>query len=104
MFWTQELLKAINKDQPQLINDSKTPSGEPHIGSLRGVLIHDAIYKVLRDEGYNVRYTFGSDDYDPVDEMFLHLRVQNLVTWRIISFPVFSKFSILWEWRLKNTE
>jgi len=69
MFWTQELLKAINKDQPQLINDSKTPSGEPHIGSLRGVLIHDAIYKVLRDEGYNVRYTFGSDDYDPVDEI-----------------------------------
>lgn len=69
MFWTQEILKAINKDQPQLINDSKTPSGEPHVGSLRGVLIHDAVFKVLREEGYDVRYTFGSDDYDPVDEI-----------------------------------
>ena len=69
MFWTQEVLKAINKDQPQLINDSKTPSGEPHVGSLRGVLIHDAVYKVLKEEGINVRYTFGSDDYDPVDEI-----------------------------------
>lgn len=69
MFWTQEVLKAINKDQPQLINDSKTPSGEPHVGSLRGVLIHDAVFKVLKEEGVNVRYTFGSDDYDPVDEI-----------------------------------
>ncbi len=69
MFWTQEILKAIDKGQPQLINDSKTPSGEPHVGSLRGVLIHDAIYKVLAQEGYNVRDTFGSDDYDPVDEI-----------------------------------
>lgn len=69
MFWTQEILKAIDKNQPQLINDSKTPSGEPHVGSLRGVLIHDAIFKVLREEGYNVRYIFGSDDYDPVDEI-----------------------------------
>lgn len=69
MFWTKEVLNAINKDTTHLVNDSKTPSGEPHVGSLRGVLIHDAIFKVLRDSGVNVRYTFGSDDYDPVDEI-----------------------------------
>ncbi len=69
MFWTQEVLKGIDASLPQLVNDSKTPSGEPHVGSLRGVLIHDAIYKVLKANGLNVRYTFGSDDYDPVDEI-----------------------------------
>lgn len=69
MFWTQEVLKGIDTSIPQLVNDSKTPSGEPHVGSLRGVLIHDAIYKVLRANGVSARYIFGSDDYDPVDEI-----------------------------------
>jgi len=69
MFWTQEVLKGIDSQIPQLINDSKTPSGEPHVGSLRGVLIHDAIYKTLRANGIQARYIFGSDDYDPVDEI-----------------------------------
>ncbi len=69
MFWTQEVMKALDKSSPQLINDSKTPSGEPHVGSLRGVLVHDAIYKVLRSEDFQVKYIFGSDDYDPVDEI-----------------------------------
>ena len=67
MFWTQEVMKALDKSIPQLINDSKTPSGEPHVGSLRGVLVHDAIYKVLKSEDFQVKYIFGSDDYDPVD-------------------------------------
>lgn len=69
MFWTQEVMKALDKSIPQLINDSKTPSGEPHVGSLRGVLVHDAIYKVLKSEDFQVKYIFGSDDYDPVDEI-----------------------------------
>ncbi|MCO6460082.1 MAG: lysine--tRNA ligase [Saprospiraceae bacterium] len=69
MFWTQEVLKALDKNEVQLINDSKTPSGEPHVGSLRGVLVHDAIFKVLKGEDYQVKYIFGSDDYDPVDEI-----------------------------------
>lgn len=69
MFWTKEILNKLNVGTPQLINDSKTPSGDPHVGSLRGVLIHDAIYKTLRKSGFDVKYTFGSDDYDPVDEI-----------------------------------
>ena len=69
MFWTQEVMKALDKSIPQLINDSKTPSGEPHVGSLRGVLVHDAIYKVLKSEDFQVKYIFGSDDYYPVDEI-----------------------------------
>ena len=54
---------------PQLVNDSKTPSGRAHVGSLRGVLIHDVVARVLGQKGLPVRYTFGVDDYDPLDEL-----------------------------------
>jgi lysyl-tRNA synthetase class 1 len=67
MFWCDKLLEAI--EGPQTINDSKTPSGRAHVGALRGPLIHDAIYRTLRAKGAPVRYLFGVDDYDPVDEI-----------------------------------
>lgn len=41
MLWVDQLTDSIKG--PQLVNDSKTPSGPVHVGSLRGVLIHDAI-------------------------------------------------------------
>ena len=50
-----------------VINDSKTPSGRVHVGSLRGVLIHDAIYRELVAQGKSAIYTYGIDDYDPMD-------------------------------------
>ena len=40
-----------------------------HVGALRGVLIHDAIFRTLREKGIEARYLFGVDDYDPVDEI-----------------------------------
>ncbi len=67
MFWCSKILEDING--PQLINDSKTPSGRVHVGSLRGVLIHDAIFRTLKERGIPVRYLFGVDDYDPLDEI-----------------------------------
>ena len=51
----------------QIINDSKTPSGKVHVGSLRGVLIHDALFRALQDKGISVSYTYGIDDFDPLD-------------------------------------
>jgi lysyl-tRNA synthetase class 1 len=69
MLWFTELAGAVDLSQPQIINDSKTPSGRVHVGSLRGVLIHDAVYRVLTAAGANVRYLYGVDDYDPVDEI-----------------------------------
>ena len=68
MLWCYELLKQV-RDGPQLINDSKTPSGRVHVGALRGVLIHDAMFRALRDTGVPARYRFGVDDYDPLDEL-----------------------------------
>jgi lysyl-tRNA synthetase, class I len=67
MFWCDKLVEG--QTGPQTINDSKTPSGRAHIGALRGPLIHDAIFRTLQSNGVPVRYLFGVDDYDPVDEI-----------------------------------
>jgi len=68
MFWTEDVAAKCGAG-PQVVNDSKTPSGRVHVGALRGVLIHDAIFRTLREKGMPVRYLFGVDDYDPVDEI-----------------------------------
>ncbi|UCE85626.1 MAG: lysine--tRNA ligase [Deltaproteobacteria bacterium] len=68
MLWCYELLQEI-RDGEQLINDSKTPSGRVHVGALRGVLIHDAMFRALRQSDRSARYSFGVDDYDPLDEL-----------------------------------
>jgi lysyl-tRNA synthetase class 1 len=67
MFWCDQLVEKI--EGPQTINDSKTPSGRAHVGALRGPLIHDAIFRTLTTKGVPVRFLFGVDDYDPVDEI-----------------------------------
>jgi len=67
MFWTEDV--AAKCSGPQIVNDSKTPSGRVHVGALRGVLIHDAIFRTLKEKGIEARYLFGVDDYDPVDEI-----------------------------------
>ena len=109
MFWCDRLLKDTTT--PQVINDSKTPSGRVHVGSLRGVLIHDVVFRTLINQGVPVRYLFGVDDYDPVDEilqpermntsrnilvcryvMFRRLPDQHRVIWLIITFRNFLTF------------
>ena len=42
MFWADKI--AADAVGEQVVNDSKTPSGRIHVGSLRGVVIHDVIY------------------------------------------------------------
>jgi lysyl-tRNA synthetase, class I len=60
--------KVVNKlEGPQIINDSKTPSGRVHVGSLRGVLIHDAVLRELRERDMPAKFIYGIDDYDPMD-------------------------------------
>jgi lysyl-tRNA synthetase, class I len=69
MLWFSEIAALIDTGKPHVINDSKTPSGRVHVGSLRGVIMHDAMFRVLKARGASVRYCFGVDDYDPVDEI-----------------------------------
>ncbi|MBT8419679.1 MAG: lysine--tRNA ligase, partial [Gammaproteobacteria bacterium] len=65
--WTTKLISHLKSDQYQVINDSKTPSGRVHVGSLRGVLIHDAVYRELKNQNLPGIYIYGVDDYDPMD-------------------------------------
>ena len=70
MNWLDNILRKIEgSDQELIINDSKTPSGRVHVGSLRGVLIHDAIAKSIKSKNIPVRFRFGIDDCDPLDEL-----------------------------------
>ncbi len=67
MTWIDETLQRARS--PIYINDSKTPSGVAHVGSLRGVLTHDALLRVAHRNGAEARFTYGCDDMDPVDEI-----------------------------------
>ena len=67
MTWIDAILDGC--PSPVVINDSKTPSGLAHVGSLRGVLIHDALARAARRRGMDTRFMYGCDDMDPVDEI-----------------------------------
>jgi lysyl-tRNA synthetase class 1 len=69
MFWADEL--AAGLAGPQVVNDSKTPSGTVHVGSLRGVVLHDAIARALRDRELPTVFRYGVDDLDPMDAQAL---------------------------------
>ena len=69
MDWADELArKAIG---PQVVNDSKTPSGTVHVGSLRGPVILDVIARALRANGIKTTLLYGVDDMDPMDAQAL---------------------------------
>ena len=69
MDWADELAqKAVG---PQVVNDSKTPSGTVHVGSLRGPVILDVITRALRAQGIQTTLLYGVDDLDPMDAQAL---------------------------------
>ncbi|MEK7559155.1 MAG: lysine--tRNA ligase [Patescibacteria group bacterium] len=65
MFWGDLLLK--DRKGPEWINDAWTPSGIIHMGGLKGPVIHDVLYKILKEKGVEAKYTFGFDDMDAID-------------------------------------
>jgi lysyl-tRNA synthetase class 1 len=69
MFWADEL--AASLDGAQVVNDSKTPSGTVHVGSLRGPVVLDVIVRALRDRGIPTTLLYGVDDLDPMDAQAL---------------------------------
>jgi lysyl-tRNA synthetase class 1 len=72
VFWADEI--AADAAGPQVVNDSKTPSGTIHVGALRGVVIHDVLARALRDSGMQTRFLYGIDDLDPMDSATLATR------------------------------
>jgi lysyl-tRNA synthetase class 1 len=72
MFWADQVAEEItksNKYKPFWVDDMKTPSGRIHVGALRGVVVHDLVYKALIDKGVKVKYTYVFEDHDPMDDI-----------------------------------
>ena len=69
MDWADELAGSV--EGPQVVNDSKTPSGTVHIGSLRGPVILDVITRALRARGIETTLLYGVDDMDSMDAQAL---------------------------------
>ena len=72
MFWAdgvaEEIIKS-GKYKPYWVDDMKTPSGRVHVGALRGVVVHDLVYKALKDKGVKATYTYVFEDHDPMDDI-----------------------------------
>src|SRR6185312_2277005 len=69
MEWADELAARVSG--PQVVNDSKTPSGTVHVGSLRGPVILDVIVRALRHAGLETTFLYGVDDLDAMDAQAL---------------------------------
>jgi lysyl-tRNA synthetase, class I len=69
VFWADEI--AASATGAQVVNDSKTPSGTIHVGSLRGPVVVDTIARALRSADVPVELRYGVDDLDPMDAQAL---------------------------------
>jgi len=70
MNWPDQFAEQIiksGKHKPFHVDDMKTPSGQVHVGALRGVVIHDLVYKALLKKGKKAVYTYVFNDMDPMD-------------------------------------
>ncbi len=70
MFWADKVASEIiesGKYKPYWVDDMFTPSGYPHVGSLKGPLIHDVVYKVLKEKDPEVKWTYVMNDFDTID-------------------------------------
>lgn len=72
MYWADKVAKQIiesGKFKPYYVDDMKTLSGYPTIGSLKGPVFHDLIFKALKSAGKEVKYTYIWNDFDVIDEL-----------------------------------
>ncbi len=71
MIWPDREAKRLKERNKPLewADDMKTPSGRIHVGSLRGVIVHDLIYKALKDIGVDAKFSYVFNDMDPMDGM-----------------------------------
>lgn len=66
MIWVDREVKKIKQRKSSLewVDDMKTPSGRIHIGSLRGVIVHDLLYKVLLENDVETKFSYVFNDMD----------------------------------------
>lgn len=75
MIWVDREAKRLKERNLPLewVDDMKTPSGRIHVGSLRGVIVHDLIYKALNQIGVKTKFSYVFNDMDPMDGMPTYL-------------------------------
>lgn len=75
MFWADKIAQELKERKLPLewVDDMKTPSGKIHVGALRGVVVHDLVYKSLKDAGVQTKYTYVFEDHDPMDGLPVYL-------------------------------
>ncbi len=75
MIWVDRQAKKFKERSLPLewADDMKTPSGRIHVGSLRGVIVHDLVYKALKELGVNAKFSYVFNDMDPMDGMPAYL-------------------------------
>lgn len=75
MIWADREAKRLKQRNLPLewADDMKTPSGRIHVGSLRGIIVHDLIYKALKDIGVNTKFSYVFNDMDSMDGMPAYL-------------------------------
>lgn len=75
MFWSDKLVQELKERKLPLewVDDAKTPSGRVHVGALRGVVIHDLIFKSLVSAKVKTKYTYIIEDHDPMDGLPVYL-------------------------------
>jgi lysyl-tRNA synthetase class 1 len=67
MFWADKLVDDLKDKKSIWVDDMATPSGRAHVGTLRGAIIHDVAAKALSMSGIPTKYTFVTNDMDPMD-------------------------------------
>ena len=79
MYWADSIAKEIKKRKLPLewVDDMKTPSGHIHVGALRGVIIHNLIFRALKDVGVKTTYSYVINDHDPMDTLPVYLPKKN---------------------------
>lgn len=72
MYWSDKVAKQIidsGEYKPYHVDDMKTLSGYPTVGSLRGPFVHDFIFKSLKHAGVDTIFTYVYNDFDPIDDL-----------------------------------
>ncbi len=91
MFWADKVASEIvssGKYKPYWVDDMKTPSGRVHVGALRGLVVHDLVYKALKDRGKDAKYTYVFDNHDPMDDIPTYLPREKFE--KYLGMPLFS--------------
>lgn len=75
MYWARKVINSFNLDKTtkHRVDDMKTISGMPHIGSIRAILQNEIFYRVMKEEGFDVDFTYVFNSLDPMDGLPVYL-------------------------------